>query len=142
LRLTNQNQRISTLQQVPLLSVLSRANLGTLARRAEEVEVPAGAFLTREGALGAEVYVVLDGSFTVRRNSRKVAARTKGDVFGEMSLVDGMPRRADVVADKDSIVLVVHKRDLDPLLENPRVAGRILQNLAARLKTADKEILG
>lgn len=142
MRLTNQNQRISTLQQVPLLSVLSRANLGTLARRAEEVEVPAGAFLTREGALGAEVYVVLDGSFTVRRNSRKVAARTKGDVFGEMSLVDGMPRRADVVADKDSIVLVVHKRDLDPLLENPRVAGRILQNLAARLKTADKEILG
>ncbi|MDH3540024.1 MAG: cyclic nucleotide-binding domain-containing protein [Acidimicrobiia bacterium] len=140
--MTNQNQRISTLQQVPLLSVLSRANLGTLARRAEEVEVPAGAFLTREGALGAEVYVVLDGSFTVRRNSRKVAARTKGDVFGEMSLVDGMPRRADVVADKDSIVLVVHKRDLDPLLENPRVAGRILQNLAARLKTADKEILG
>jgi CRP-like cAMP-binding protein len=140
--LTNQNQRISTLQQVPLLSVLSRANLGTLARRAEEVEVPAGAFLTREGALGAEVYVVLDGSFTVRRDSRKVAARTKGDVFGEMSLVDGMPRRADVVADKDSIVLVVHKRDLDPLLENPRVAGRILQNLAARLKTADKEILG
>jgi CRP-like cAMP-binding protein len=142
LRLTNQNQRISTLQQVPLLAVLSRANLGRLARRAEEVEVPAGAFLTRQGALGTEVYVVLQGSFTVRRNSRKVAIRKKGDVFGEMSLVDGMPRLADVVADKDSIVLVVHKRDLDPLLENPRVAGRILLNLASRLKAADKKILG
>jgi CRP-like cAMP-binding protein len=140
--LTNQNQRISALQQVPMLAILSRANLGTLAHRAEEVEVPAGAFLTRQGALGAEVYVVLDGSFTVKRNSRKVATRKKGDVFGEMSLVDGMPRRADVVADKDSIVLVVHKSDLRPLLENPRVAGRVMQNLASRLKAADEKLLG
>ena len=142
MRLTNQKQRISTLQQVPLLAVLSRANLGTLAHRAEEVEVPAGALLTRQGAVGAEVYVVLAGSFTIRRNSRKVDTRRKGGVFGELSLIDGMPRRADVVADKDSIVLVVHKRDLDPLLENPRVAGRVMQNLASRLKAADKKLLG
>ncbi len=141
MRLTNQKQRIATLQQVPLLAVFSRADLGTLARRAEEAEVPAGAFLTRQGAIGAEVYVVLDGSFTIRRNSRKVDTRKKGGVFGELSLIDGMPRWADAVADKDSIVLVLHRGDLDPLLENPRVAGRVMQNLASRLKAADKTLL-
>ncbi len=142
LRLTNQKQRISALQQVPLLAGLSRASLGQLAHRAEEVEVRSGAYLTRQGALGSEVYVVLDGSFVVRRHTRTVATRKKGEVFGEMSLIDGMPRRANVVAEKDSTVLVVHKRDFEQLLDTPRIARGVMQTLASRLQEADKRILG
>lgn len=142
MRLTNQKQRITALRQVPVLSGLSRARLGELARKAEEVEVPAGGYLTRQGALGSEVYVILDGSFVVRRHTHKVATRKKGDVFGEMSLIDGMPRSANVVAEKDSKVLVVHKKDFEQLLETPLVAKRVMLNLATRLREADDRILG
>ncbi len=142
MRLTNQTQRITALRKVPVLAGLSRARLGELARRAEEVEVPAGGYLTRQGALGTEVYVILDGRFVVRRHTRTVATRQKGDVFGEMSLLDGMPRTANVVAEKDSKVLVVHKKDFEQLLEVPRVAKRVMQSLATRLREADDKILG
>jgi len=141
LRLTNQNQRITALQQVPLLAGLSRAVLGELAHRTEEVEVPAGAYLTRQGAVGGEVYVCLDGTFVVRRHNRKIATRKKGDVFGEMSLIDGMPRSANVVAETDSAVLVVHKKDFEQLLEIPRVAKAVMRTLVARLREADDRIL-
>jgi len=142
LRLTNQKQRIEALQKVPVLAGLSRAMLGDLAHRTEDVEVPAGAYLTRQGALGTEAYVVLDGSFAVRRHTRTVATRKKGDVFGEMSLIDGMPRGANVVAEKDSHVLVVHKKDFAQLLETPRVAKRVMRTLATRLQDADDSIFG
>ena len=142
MRLTNQKQRIEALQKVPVLAGLSRAMLGDLAHRTEDVEVPEGAYLTRQGALGTEAYVVLDGSFAVRRHTRTVATRKKGDVFGEMSLIDGMPRGANVVAEKDSHVLVVHKKDVAQLLETPRVAKRVMRTLATRLQDADDSIFG
>lgn len=142
MRLTNQKQRIEALQKVPVLAGLSRAMLGDLAHRTEDVEVPAGAYLTRQGALGTEAYIVLDGSFAVRRHTRTVATRKKGDVFGEMSLIDGMPRGANVVAEKASHVLVVHKKDFAELLETPRVAKRVMRTLATRLQDADDSIFG
>ena len=142
MRLTNQKQRIAELQRVPLFAALTRTVLGDLAHRAEEIEVPAGAYLTRQGTAGGEVYIILRGTFSVRHHTRTVASKKKGDVFGEMSLIDNMPRTANVVADKDSSVLAVHKRDFDELLENPRVTQRVMRNLAGRLRDADAKVMG
>ena len=142
MRLTNQKQRIAELQRVPLFAALTRTVLGDLAHRAEEIEVPAGAYLTRQGSVGGEVYVILRGSFAVRRHTRTVATKKKGDVFGEMSIIDNMPRTGNVVAEKDSSVLVVHKRDFDELMVNPRTTQRVLRNLAGRLRDADAKVMG
>lgn len=142
MRLTNQRQRVEALQRVPMLAGLSRAKLGQLAHRAEEVEVPEGAYLTRQGATGAEVYVVLDGTFVIRKGTRKTASLTKGDVFGEMSLIDGMPRGANVVAEKPCLVLAVHQKDFSQLLESPRVSQGIMRSLAGRLREVDNRVLG
>ncbi len=142
MRLTNQTQRVEALKQVPLLAGLSRANLGELAHRAEEVKVPEGAYLTRQGATGAEVYVVLEGSFVVRRGTHKTATLEKGGVFGEMSLIDGLPRSANVVAEKDCVVLAVHKKDFVQLIDSPRVSQGIMRSLAGRLREADARVLG
>lgn len=142
MRLTNKKQRIAELQRVPLFASLTRTIIGELANRAEEIEVPAGAYLSRQGTVGDEVYIILRGSFAVRRHTRTVATRKKGDVIGEMSLIDSMPRTANVVAEKDSSVLVVHKRDFDDQLEKPRVAQRVMRNLAGRLRDADDRVTG
>jgi CRP-like cAMP-binding protein len=140
--LTNKQQRIAELQRVPLFAALTRTVLGDLAHRAEEIEVPAGAYLSRQGALGGEVYIILRGSFSVRHHTRTVATKKKGDVFGEMSLIDSMPRAANVVAERDSSVLVVHKKDFDEMLDVPRVTQRVMRNLAGRLRDADEKIMG
>ena len=141
MRLINQAQRITALQQVLVLSGLSRAVLRELARRAEEVNVPKGAFIFRQGDSGKEVYVILDGSFVVRRHARKIDSFKKGEVFGALSLIEDMPRSASVVAVEESVVLVVHRKDFEELLEIPRVAKAVIRALAARLREAEEKIL-
>jgi len=140
-RLVNQAQRITALQQVPLLCCLTRPVVGELARRTEEVKVAKGAFLYREGDGSGEVYVVLDGSLVVRRDRREIATPKKGDFLGEMSLIDGMPHSADVVAQEDSVVLVVHRRDFEELLEIPQVSRTVMQELTSRLRETDDKHL-
>ena len=139
--LTNQAQRITALQQVPLLCCVGRPAVAELARRSEEVEVSKGAFLYQRGADSGEVYIVLEGSFVVRRDSRDIAAPNKGDFLGEMSLIDGRSRSADVAAEEDSVVLVVHRKDFEELLEIPQVARSVMRELTARLRRSDEKHL-
>lgn len=142
MRLTNKDQRIRALQQVPIFAGLSRTALGNLARSVHEVEVPKGGYLTRQGNMGDEMYIILGGKFAVRRHTHTVASCKKGDFFGEMSLIDGMPRSANVVAETDSQVLVVHRSDFNSLIESPRVGKSVMRTLAGRLREADDRILG
>ena len=142
MRLTSKEQRIKALQNVPILAGLSRTSLANLARSAHEVEVPEGGYLTRQGNTGDEMYIILDGKFAVRRHTRTVASCKKGDFFGEMSLIDGMPRSANVVAETDAHVLVVHRSDFNSLIESPRIGRSVMRTLAGRLRQADDRILG
>ncbi len=139
--LTNQAQRITALQQVPVLSGLSRTVLKELAHRAEEVSVPKGAFLCHQGASCDEVSIILEGSFVVRRRSSKIDTRKQGDFIGALSLIEGRPWSANVVAVEESVVLVVHREDFEELLEIPRVARTIMTKLATGLREAEERIL-
>ena len=141
MRLTNQAQRITALQQVPVLSGLSRTVLSELAARAEEVNVPKGAFLCHQGASCSEVSIILEGSFVVRRHTRKIDTRNKGDFIGALPLIEGRPWSANVVAVEESVVLVVHREDFEELLEIPRVARTIMRKLATGLREAEEKIL-
>lgn len=139
LGLTNQAQRITALQQVPLLCCLDRTLLRDLVHRTQEVTVSEGEYLYRQGDNGDEVYIILDGSFEVSRDARTISTSRKGEFFGEMSLIDGMPRGANVVAAEESVVLVVHREDFELLLEIPQVAKAVIGELVARVRAADDE---
>ncbi len=139
--LTNQAQRITALQQVPVLSGLSRTVLKELARRAEEVNVPKGAALCQQGAICDAVSIILKGSFDVRRHTHKIGTRNKGDFMGALSLIEGRPWSTNVVAVEESVVLVVHREDFEELLEIPRVARTIMTKLATGLREAEERIL-
>ncbi len=124
-----------------MLSGLSRTVLKELARRAEEVSVPEGAFLCHQGASCDEVSIILEGSFVMRRHNRKIDTRNKGDFIGALSLIEGRPWNTNVVAVEDSVVLVVHREDFEELLEIPRVARTIMTKLATGLREAEERIL-
>lgn len=135
--------KLALLNGVPLFRHLSKKELAAVAKAADEVDYPAGAVLAKQGAQGDEAFVVVSGSIIVRRNGRKVATLGAGDVAGELSLIDGEERSADLVTGEDSHVLVIMRRHFGGLLDdNPHLSQKLLKVLAGRLREADRSLYG
>ena len=92
--------KIEILKSIPLFSGLAGGELERIARLLDEVDVPAGKVLMRQGELGAEMFIVVSGRFTIERDGRTIAERGPGDSLGEMALLSEGPRTATVTADK------------------------------------------
>ncbi len=90
--------------------------------------------LAKQGAVGREFFVIVDGAAEVRKNGRRVALLGAGDFFGEIALVTRAPRNATVTLIEPSYVLVMHERSFDSLMgEQPEIQVRVLKALAERL---------
>jgi CRP-like cAMP-binding protein len=132
-----QEDKINALGRIPLFSELSKKELVFLARMTTEVDVREGSTLVRQGEMGREAMIIESGTAVVRRNNRKVDDVGPGDFFGEMSLIDHMPRNADVVATSDMTVLVMDSREFSTVLDTyPKVAVKILKTVVERLVEA------
>jgi len=126
------------LRKVPLFSGLSQRQLEQIAKLADEIEVPAGRQLATVGESGHELFVIVDGEASVRAKGGRTVRLGYGDFFGEMSLVDGGPRSATVVATTPMKLLVVSHREFWSLLnEAPQVAGKIMRTLSQRLRDVE-----
>src|SRR5256885_772841 len=93
-----QTEKITRLAEVPLLEGCSRSQLKAVARIAEVRVAPAGAVLTRKDQAGDEFFLILDGRARVEVSSRKRVIPKPHAFFGGMTLLDGGPRPAAVVA--------------------------------------------
>jgi CRP-like cAMP-binding protein len=132
---------LDPLRKVPLFSGVSRRHLDLIARLADEVRWEAGKVLARQGERGLEFLLIVDGSARVERDGRIIARLGAGDFFGEMSLIDGKPRTATVIADTPVVLLVIHRRSFDYLLDDvPRIQKRVLVTLCERLREADSTL--
>lgn len=106
-----------------------------IAERAVEVEFPADHVIARQGEIGTGFFVVISGGARVVRDGRTVATLGPGDFFGELSVLDGRPRVAQVLADGPTTCLGLATWEFEAvLLAEPRVALAILRGLAARLR--------
>jgi CRP/FNR family cyclic AMP-dependent transcriptional regulator len=136
--LRRRSAKIDLLENVPLFSALSRRHLDLIARHADEVRRGAGEVLTRQGGLGLEFLLIVDGSARVERDGKSIARLGPGDFFGEMSLIDGKPRSATVITEAPTVLLVIHTRSFGHLLNAiPALQKKILVTLCERLRTAD-----
>jgi CRP/FNR family transcriptional regulator, cyclic AMP receptor protein len=126
------------LAQVPIFSACSKKDLQTIGRASDEVTVPAGKVLVKEGAAGHEFFLILDGKATVSRGGRKIATLGPGQYFGEMALLDRGPRTATVTADSELRVLVLGQREFAGVLDEvPGLARKLLSTMAGRLRESD-----
>lgn len=133
---------LDRLSGVPLFRALSKKDLRLVARHAALVDVPEGRELTREGETGYEFFVIAAGTATVKRKKRKVASLKAGDFFGELALLDNVPRNATVVADTDMQLYVLDRREFAAVLrEVPEMALKLLRGMAHRLSDADAKTL-
>ena len=129
---------IDHLQQVPLFAACSRKELQLVAKRAEDVRVPAGKVLVSEGETGHEFFVILDGTAGSPATGRKIATLGPGDAFGELALLEKAPRNSTVVAETDMELVVLGQREFAGLIDEvPGFARKLLAGMAQRLRDAD-----
>jgi CRP/FNR family cyclic AMP-dependent transcriptional regulator len=132
------DQFIEHLAQVPLFSSLNRKELALVARRAEDVVVPAGKVLVSEGETGQQFFVIMGGTATLTRRGHKIATLGPGDSFGELALLDKHPRNATAVADTPMELIVLGQREFAGLIDDaPGFGRKLLAAMASRLRSAD-----
>lgn len=105
----------SDLKSVPLFASLSKRERELVARFADEVDVPAGKVLTKEGGPSQEFFVITSGSATVTRDGAQVGHLETGDFFGEIGILHSEPRTATVTADTPMHLLVLFAQNFTAL---------------------------
>lgn len=132
------DHKLEHLSNVQMFSSLNRKELSLIGKASDVVKVKAGTEIVKEGQIGHEFYLILDGQVSVRRGGRKVATLGTGKYFGEMALLDRGPRSATIVADTDVEMAVLGQREFSGVLDRvPAVAHKLLVSMAARLRDAD-----
>jgi len=106
---------------------------------------PAGTVLFRQGDAGRDMYVIVSGRVRISRHvadtDRLVAVLPAGEFFGEMSILNHLPRSATATAVEDTELIVVGPEAFDRLISRQRdVAVRLIRRLARRLEQANQEI--
>jgi CRP/FNR family transcriptional regulator, cyclic AMP receptor protein len=132
--LFTQDTKVEALKRAPLFDGLSRKELVQLARVSEDVEVPAGKVLCKEGQVGQEFFVIIEGKVEVTRQGKRVATRGGGEFFGEIALLEQTPRMATVTAKTPLRFFVLTRKDFRNLVsQNPNVERKVLRALARRV---------
>ena len=129
---------IDDLRQLPVFSGVEPEGLTTLAKFADERDVPAGTEVTHEGRVEGSVYVVLSGSFAIERDGREVDTIGPGGFFGEIGAIDGGPRTATGRALEDSRVIVLSPRQFNDALDaSSGLRAAVMSEMEARLARID-----
>jgi len=131
------------LSTIPLFKSLSAEDLAELATLMRVQEVKKGEALFRKGSEGSVLYIIQEGVIKIvlpsnRGDERIVTIFSKGDFFGEMTLIDNMPRSADAVAFEPSKLLLLNRSDfLRFLKKNDAALETLLSSLSMRLRKTD-----
>ena len=121
------------LKDVPFFSSLSKRELTTVAQQMEEIEIPEGKQLVREGDFGHEFFLIVDGTAEVVRGGARIAERGQGEFFGEMALLDEERRTATVTAKSPMRVLVMTRQNFRALDGTaPEIHATVAEAIEAR----------
>jgi CRP-like cAMP-binding protein len=136
------DSRIEFLQHVWLFERCSRTELATIASVTTQVGVAAGEVLAHEGDTGREFYVILEGEAEATRNGIPVAMLGPGSFFGEMSLLDRLPRSATITTCGPCELLVLTQQAFTAIISTmPSVDRKMLAVLASRLRDLEDRFL-
>ena len=134
-----QGDKIERLKTVPLFEECSNKQLRSVARITKVFDVAAGAVIARAGEPGDEFFLILDGSARVELAPEKHVVLGPGKFFGEMSLLDGGPRSATVIASTPVRLLVISRHNFSALLDDvPGLTQALLVTLSRRVRQAQE----
>jgi CRP-like cAMP-binding protein len=129
------DRRSELLADCPLFQGIDERGLAGLAEVATAVDFPAGHVIARQGEIGTGFFVIADGLVRVVRDGEVVARLGPGEFFGELSVLDRMPRNATVAAETPTTCLALASWDFEKvLMDQPALTLHILRGVAARLR--------
>ncbi len=138
---------VVTLQNVPIFNNVPPQFLRHLAQFAIYRKFRAGDMLCSQGELSSSIFILLKGlavAVGVDDEGREVILNfiNPGELFGEIAMIDGRPRSADVVALTDGEALLVRRSDFVALMERmPNLVWQLLITLAKRMRETDDLVL-
>ncbi|HEX5029636.1 MAG TPA: cyclic nucleotide-binding domain-containing protein [Gaiellaceae bacterium] len=140
MRLFSQNVKIDALKRAPLFEGLTKRELASLASATDDLQVEPGTVLCREGRVGQEFFVIVDGDVEVTKGGKRIGTHSGGDFVGEIALLSTRSRTATVTATTTVRCFVLTRAAFRHVLEeSPSVQLKVMTALAERL-AADAEL--
>jgi CRP-like cAMP-binding protein len=131
------DSKVKALARAPLFEGLARSELEALAKVTEDLDDKAGKVLCREGETAREFFVVIDGEVGVTKGGEEIRTLSGGDFFGEIGLLEDVPRTATVTAKTPVRYFVLTRRSFRSLLERqPEIERKVMRAFADRVRPA------
>jgi CRP-like cAMP-binding protein len=128
------DKKLTLLSAVPLLAGLERKDLEKVGQLTDEVELPVGRVVARQGAGADEFFVIVEGTVSIERDGRHLRDLGPGDFFGELAMLGKVARTATVTCTTPCRLLVVGHREFNALLSDyPSIQGAVLHAVAQRI---------
>ena len=138
---------VNILQQVPLFAHTSERFLRGLSRSCTERSFSKGEYLVKQGDEGVGLFIITGGRVRVEKagggkETLLIAEHGPGDVVGEMSVIDGAPRSASVLALEDTETLALASWSFNSFMEShPELALEILPVVVKRFRETNERLL-
>jgi CRP-like cAMP-binding protein len=135
-----QDERTALLRGVSLFHDVGDEGLAAIAAKATEISFEPGRTIVRQGEVGTGFFLIVSGAARVVRDGETLTQLVTGEFFGELSLLDGEPRTAHVIADVPTDCLALASWDFEAILTSqPGVALAILRVVAGRLRALSED---
>ena len=130
----HKDAKVELISRVPLFARCSKKELRVIANVADQIEWPEGKTLIKEGRLGDEFFILIEGTVAVSRDGRKLRDLAAGEWAGEIALISNVPRTATVVTTSPVRALVLTGGGFSQLIgDNPSIAAKVLAVLGERV---------
>jgi len=151
----SRNETMQMLDAVPLFNGLTKRQLVAVAKLVDHVHFETGSVLVKEMDVGRRLIIVRAGTAAVTRRgvrtgpttrgeeviTRRLATVGPGDVVGELSILDGQPTSASVVAETPMEALVLYRTRFNQLLRStPQLYPRLIVGLVGRIRDIDRRV--
>jgi CRP/FNR family cyclic AMP-dependent transcriptional regulator len=131
------DSKVKALARAPLFEGLSRSELEELAKVTEDLDDEAGRVLCREGESAREFFVIIDGDVGVTKGGEEIRTLSSGDFFGEIGLLEDVPRTATVTARTPIRYFVLTRQSFRSLLDRqPEIERKVMRAFADRVRPA------
>ncbi|MEZ0241165.1 MAG: Crp/Fnr family transcriptional regulator [Chloroflexota bacterium] len=132
--------KLELLRKVPLFQNCDKGSIEEVGRLAEEVDVPAGKVLMREGDSADAFYMIVTGGVRIERTGSAARELGPGQWLGEIALVDHGPRTATATTTGPTRLFVLGHREFDQMLDkHPGFRAQVMESLAKRVRNLEPD---
>ena len=127
-------KELKIIEKIPLFQGLSLNQVHQLLTAGQMVNYQKNSILCKEGDKSTNMLILLAGELTIRRKNKALTSVTPVEIVGEMGLITGHPRSAQVEVTKDATLILVNKMKFEVILKrDAMVAAKIYRNMLATL---------